>query len=288
MLMMVFSYADDACICYVGDDWESTFTLASNDLQTIYNWYTSMTLQLNLDKSNYMTFSITSTGQPPEQLTLTIPLSDNQTTTLQKLTSTRYLGIILDQHLKWSPHIQTLQTKLRHLMHIFSNLRRVCSKNILRMVYHALVQSLLQYCICSWGGAYTNAINPLKQNTKNYIQHKDRQFHTKTLRSALLDVFPLTDIYMYKMTLYSIKYDHLWPRQITTYNTRRSRQDLVQIRRVNKSLAQRHFYYLGLKLYNIIPQNIKMWKERPLLLKLKTQEFIKQSDLTIEKLLPMT
>ncbi|KAL1447456.1 hypothetical protein WDU94_000018, partial [Cyamophila willieti] len=282
----VFCYADDACVCYEGNDWNSTFTTATQDLLTINNWYSSMSLQLNLTKTNYMTFSITITGQPDINKTLTLQTAPDQIVTLTKINSTRYLGIQIDQHLKWNTHTKNLHTKLRHLMHVFNNLRRVCSKDILRMVYYAFVQSLLQYCICSWGGAYSNTLDPLRRSQNiilRLILHKDRLFHSDQLYSSM-DVFNLHDLYLYKLILYSIKYDHYWTLNMNTYNTRQRGQ--AQIIRTHKSLTQRHFCYLGQKTYNIIPTNLKTYKNLPILLKLKTKEYIKTSHMTLRQLLP--
>ncbi|XP_017304851.1 uncharacterized protein LOC113473802 [Diaphorina citri] len=277
----VFCYADDACIVYAGANWDSTFDLATRDLIDVHKWYTSMSLQLNLTKTKYMTLSITSTGQPPDNMTLTIPSSDNQLTYLDKTTNIRYLGVFIDHHLKWTVHTQTLTKKMRYLMHIFNNLRRVCSNKILRMIYHSFAQSLLQYCICAWGGAYDNTLNPLRR-TQNIllriILKKDRLFHTNTLYE-LFDVFPLTDLYFYKLTLYSIKREHLWPVNDNPYQTRRTGQ--IQTIRIHKSLTCRHFSYLGRKFYCTIPLELKMLKDRPLILKYKTKEWLKTQNFEI-------
>ncbi|KAL1448062.1 hypothetical protein WDU94_013884 [Cyamophila willieti] len=284
---LVYCYADDACVCYTGDDWDTTFDTATQDLINIENWYSNMSLQLNLDKTNYMTFSITERGQPSPNKTLTIPTVHNQPKQLQKLTSVRYLGILLDQHLKWTNHVYNIKTKLRHLMYVFNNLRRVCSKSLLRVIYFAFVQSLLQYCISTWGGAYNNTIDPLRR-TQNIILriilHKDRLFNTKELYK-LIDVFTINDLYFYKLTLSSIKYDNNWTINRNTYHTRQHGRTVV--RRVNKTITQRHFYYLGQKLYDKIPTELKNLKQLPILLKTKTKEFIKNNKFDIKNLLPI-
>lgn len=284
---LVFCYADDACIIYSGNDWTSTFNIARQDLTNLHNWYHSMSLQLNLTKTNYMTFSINSAGQPSPNTHLEIPSFNNRLITLDRVQDTRYLGVQIDQHLKWTAHTRNVIQKLRHLMYVFSNLRRVCGKKIIRMVYHALAQSLLQYCICSWGAGYDNTLNPLRR-TQNIllriILHKDRLFPTDELYS-ILNVFTLTNIYFYKLTLYSIKYQHKWTVNTNPHNTRQHGQ--IQTRKVQKSLTYRHFIYLGPKLFNTIPTDLKQTNTL-LLLKYKTKEWIKTKTFNVQQFLPIS
>ncbi|KAI5739932.1 hypothetical protein M8J77_025187 [Diaphorina citri] len=114
-LGQVFCYADDTVVCYTSDTWEETHNIATTDLTNIGKWYSSMSLKINFDKSNYMTFAIDSRGLPTTS-TLQLTLDSTNTITLERLTKTRYLGVLIDQHLKWTDHINQLKSKLRHLM----------------------------------------------------------------------------------------------------------------------------------------------------------------------------
>uniref|UniRef100_A0A8D8WIB8 Uncharacterized protein n=1 Tax=Cacopsylla melanoneura TaxID=428564 RepID=A0A8D8WIB8_9HEMI len=119
----------------------------------------------------------------------------------------------------------------------------------------SLSLSLLQYCITSWGGAYQNTITRLERAQNillRVILNKPRLFHSDDLYK-ILDVPNLVDVYMYKISLYACKYSNDWTRIHTV--TRQTGQ--IRIERVNKSIYKRHFQYLGKKLYNILPEEIK-------------------------------
>lgn len=252
----VFCYADDAVICYSSDTWEETHNIATTDLNSINNWYNNMSLKLNFDKTNYMTFSIDTRGQPNTS-TIQVKDGNNTTITLQRLTKTRYLGVLIDQHLKWTDHITQLKCKLRHLMYIFNNLKRVCSRSILREVYFALAQSLLQYCIVAWGGAYKNLTTPLNRTLNILIRlilDKDRFFHSEDLY-RIFEVPTIQETYIFKSCVFSIKKCNMWEQGQTYYNTRQRGQ--VTDKTTHKSLTQRHFSYVGSKIFNRIPEEIK-------------------------------
>lgn len=75
-------------------------------------------------------------------------------TNIKSKSSIKYLGITIDQCLKWLPHLTTLKNRVRKLSYIFSILRYVMNEKLLRMTYFAFCQSIIQYGIIGWGGAY--------------------------------------------------------------------------------------------------------------------------------------
>ena len=72
---------------------------------------------------------------------------------LEKCTSYKYLGIFLDEKLNWKVHIKYLCEKLSKLCGIFSKLRHCCSTELMKVIYHALFSSHLQYCNFMLGNA---------------------------------------------------------------------------------------------------------------------------------------
>ncbi|KAL1447498.1 hypothetical protein WDU94_003516 [Cyamophila willieti] len=253
----VLCYADDTVICYSGDDWDSVHLTATQDLTTVTNWYSNMSLLINFEKTNYMTLSITKTGQPTNSV---LALHDPHTNTnvrLTRKTSVRYLGIIIDQHLKWTEHVKNLRQKIRSLMYIFANLRRICNIQNLRQLYFGLTHSLIQYCQVAWGGAYNNVTEPLQRSLNILIRiilKKDKYFDSNQLYK-LFNVPTLLDSYTYKLTFFSIKYSNTWTLTRHNYHTRQT--GLTATRQIHKSLTTRHFIYLGQKVINHIPENVK-------------------------------
>jgi len=78
-----------------------------------------------------------------------------------RVISARYLGVVFDEHLKWKLHIDTVILRLRKCFHIFEELRNILDLPCLRMIYFALVQSILLYGIIVWGSAYQNVLELL-------------------------------------------------------------------------------------------------------------------------------
>ena len=60
-------------------------------------------------------------------------------------TSVKYLGVLLDEHLTWSPQISHVQMKLNREIGILSKLRYQENIQIHKTVYHSLFETHLLY-----------------------------------------------------------------------------------------------------------------------------------------------
>lgn len=155
----VFSYADDTALVFNGTSWNSVFEAAEHGLHRVATWLNSALLTLNIAKTNFICFAIDKRTLPPPNLTLRIHTCDLTNTgrckcdEIERVDSTKYLGVTLDHRLFWHPQIETLNNRIRKLTWVFKKLRHVTSQELLKHVYIALAQSVMSYCISIWGGA---------------------------------------------------------------------------------------------------------------------------------------
>ena len=63
----------------------------------------------------------------------------------------KYLGVHLDEHLNWKPHIASIASKLRRANGALSKLRYFVPTKILTNVYHAIFASHARYASQIWG-----------------------------------------------------------------------------------------------------------------------------------------
>ena len=70
----------------------------------------------------------------------------------------KYLGVTIDKHLKWKPHIDELTSNVSKSVSILYYLQKYLSIANLKLVYHALVKSKLHYGILLWGNAYKTTL----------------------------------------------------------------------------------------------------------------------------------
>ena len=72
---------------------------------------------------------------------------------INRVNSTKYLGMHLDNKLNWDTHISKLESKHSCYSGKFYRIREYLSTNELKMIYFSLVYSHLQYAIGAWGSA---------------------------------------------------------------------------------------------------------------------------------------
>ena len=109
------------------------------------------------------------------------------------MTYIKYLGVLIDQNFTWKEHISYVTTKIRKLIYKFYELRHVLSLSTLKMVYYALVETVLNYGLVVWGSAGVTILNKLQVAQKyiiKIIQFKNKRFSTELLfkESQLLDI----------------------------------------------------------------------------------------------------
>lgn len=253
----VISYADDTVLIFSGRDWDETKNKVVRGLKIIKNWLHSHKLTLNLTKTNYISFSLTAAGRP---LFSYITIDDNK---INEVSSTKYLGVIIDQFLKWQPHIDYLTNKIRKLIHKFYLLREFLNTKILIMLYKAFVESLLRYGILVWGGLYNNALyklNTVQKFILKIIYKKNKTYSTKLLFSE--ETPNIRTLYMITICVYIHIRNSLREHIDHSYDTRSKLNKKLKIPLNHKNINLKYINYLAPKIYNLLPNVMKEIKNK--------------------------
>lgn len=261
----VLSYADDTAVVFAGDSWEAVKESAEAGLSRVALWLRQNLLTLNTSKTSYICFSIYSNSQPQTDFNLKIHECANDINgdtcdcpSIEKVSQTKYLGVIVDQRLSWYQHLDCLINRTRKLIWIFKTLRHVMPCNsekdspnyLLNQIYTALAQSILSYCIPVWGGAAKTQFLELERAQRTLIKvmyFKKRRFPTDTLYSisGILSVRKLYVVCTTLKTHKSIFYD---PSQLN----KRRKNVVAQSYNSKTTFARRQFISRSTFLYNKI------------------------------------
>lgn len=262
----VISYADDTAILFNAETWDDVYQIAERGLSTVQTWLNLNLLSLNTAKTQFITFSSTFVGQPYKDNIKIHQCSDITTNktqckcpTIQRVSTVKYLGIMVDQHLRWTSHADHLSSKIRKLYYKFYQLRDVLNRKFLRMLYSALVESILRYCIIVWGGLYNNSLKNLSvtQNTLlKIIFQMNRMYNTQLLYKQT-EILNIRGLYIRSCLNYLPKINKLYQTITHRYQTKSNINDLLQIPFYKKSHNQRYFMYFAPKFYNLLPSRIR-------------------------------
>jgi hypothetical protein len=261
----IITYADDTALILSGPNWEDTFTKTNSALKSVYKWLNKNYLTLNESKTVYMTLIIDSRTQPAEYHCLKLH-SDLCTSAacncplISKVKHVKYLGVEIDENLKWNKQIEQLLVKTRFLMFNFYNLRNIVNKTLIITIYKAMAQAILQYGIIGWGGCSKNNISKIlvaqKRMLKVALRRKTSYSSDLVFQEA--NVLDVRQIYLKTLLTYILKNRKQFKIKPNTagYSLRNENVAIYELPLKNTSLGQRHADFLAPKFYNNLPQQI--------------------------------
>jgi hypothetical protein len=238
-------------LIFGGDTWEACFSSAHKGLKGIRRWMDDNLLTLNVGKTKYTTFSIDSRQQPHMDINLTmhgcgLHASDCTCEPLQRVSEYKYLGIYIDRHLRWDKHVEHTTKKCRKMIYVFKVLRDIFPIQILRTIYFAMAQSIVEYGIVGWGGMAKTLLKPLNRAHRSIIKvmyRRKRVYPTEDLHTES-GFLSIRQIYI-RTVIAIIHFDQrdFLPNYILMHNTRNRTQ--LRPWQARTTFAQRSYIFLA-------------------------------------------
>ena len=142
----IILFADDTNIFVSASTIEELYDKANMILLKLKNYIDANYLHINLKKSKFIHFRTSRTKVSTQDLFY-------ENFKLEKVTSIKFLGIIISETLVWEDHIKSLNSKLSKISGSLFKLGKCLPRDLLRPVYFALINSQLIYGISIWGSA---------------------------------------------------------------------------------------------------------------------------------------
>ena len=169
-----------------------------------------------------------------------------------------YLGVVLDENLKFDKHTQYLASKIGKSIGIINRMKDMVPQSVLYNLYYSLIYPYLKYCNVVWCGTYwchLNSLWLLQKRAMRVIRRKPPSFHTNLLflESKILKVSDIHSLYlgifMYKNgpSMFSLR-EH-------QYNIRS--QDQVNPLFSRLTTTRHSVFYSGPTTWNNIPPSIR-------------------------------
>ena len=130
----------------------------NTDLKCLNQWLIANKISLNSTKTELILFRKISTLLPIMKIKLNGVM-------LRPSSEIKYLGIILDEHLTFQPHIKILNAKLKRANNLLSISRYYVPEHILLQIYYGQFYSHLTYGCQVWG-------HHLQKNNQTFILQK--------------------------------------------------------------------------------------------------------------------
>ena len=222
-------------------------------------WLKANKLTLNLEKTNYIIF------HRHKKFTYPVPPIILNSTIINEVKHTKFLGVTIQQQLHWHKHIQHVKNKIAKQCGILYLTRDFLNTKSLINIYYSLIYSNLLYCHTIWGAASKEALHPLTVMQKRVIrtiarlrkrEHTNDTFHHYRLLK-LEDINKLTSaVFVYKCLHGLIDNDNYFTRNDNAaYNMRNNH--LLKLPRMPSSQSHTNIRYHGVNIFNSIPTDIQ-------------------------------
>ena len=191
-------------------------------------------------------------------------------TNIDIVQSTKYLGIILDQHLAWDEHITLLQAGISRALSFLKYAKKFLLLKVLNLIYKGVVEPHFRYCCSVWGNcgeSKKNALQKLQHRAARIVTNSSYDAFASPLLSKL--EWPTIDEIIKGETTNMVykSINNLAPKYLCNLFTKDSSRDAITLRNseldlyvpfMNIKNPQKLFSYPGVHFWNGLKSTTKM------------------------------
>ena len=201
----------------------------------------------------------------PQKSTATLKIDDEN---LDQVTHTKFLGLLLDQHLCWDQHIQYCAKKISSGLYALNSAKHILNSCHLRMLYHTMVNPYLLYGNILWGGAYqkyTKRLNIMQKRAIRTIMNATYNEHTSPLFKAT-NILKLTDLHDFQVIKFMGKFMHnelplplleLFQSQVVNHEHDTRHRDGPNLPLSHSEIMRRSIFHRGPNLWMNLPNHLR-------------------------------
>ena len=258
-------FADDTTLYYSHRDLRVLRCCIENDLTLVMDWFKANSLTLNVQKTNLMLFPPGNRKCHKFEIKL-----DN--IVLKPVHDTKFLGVIIDNELKWKANVQSILMKMKRNFVLMCRGKKLLPPHNLKLIYYGHIYSHMSYCIGIWGSMANNdLLSKIRTEQNKCIRLLCRTDPLKTTykKYRILKLDDVIDLELkkfgYKLYHNSLPgnllqelrtdYDGCTLAKQHCYNTRNKK--VLNLPRFNKKIYQNSFLVQSIKKFSELPIKLK-------------------------------
>ena len=184
-------FADDTSLLYHHKNLNTLKIKAESGAKKVYDWLISNKLSISWEKTHFVIYHSTKRKAEGIQELSVYNFS------IKRVNHVVYLGMRIDEHLKWDKHVGHVCNNLSKNFHMFYTIRNLLTDQLKKQLYYSLVHSRILYGIEIYGACSGTLLNKVivMQNKLLKILY-NRPFRTSTNElHAELKLLKVRDIY---------------------------------------------------------------------------------------------
>ena len=185
-------FADDTALFKRNANLNTLISDVASKFNDLYLWCIRNKLTINSDKTNFILFHTINKPIPPN---LNEIVTNNMT--INRLKSFQYLGLTLDETLRFNDHVDFLSSSLIKYFGIFNKVKYRITNKLARELYFAFIYSTIKYGIEVYGrcsAQNANKVQVMQNKLLNLLLRKHRMSPTDEINENM-DLLKVSDIY---------------------------------------------------------------------------------------------
>ena len=257
-------FADDTCIAYGEKSLDDLKAAIESDLILIRNFFFTLKLDLNAEKTKYVLFYGRKRFQSFTERDLRITLG---TVKIERVESYKCLGLIIDEKLSYDDHIEHVYKKCIGMVFAIRRIRNLITEKLAYQIYFAHIYSHLIFLNSLWSVTSKENVEKLFRMQKKclkFIQKKDQLAPSSSLFSEKILPLPVMNDFNLLILAFKIKHNLIknnvaltFVENIHNHGTRHSLSGNFYVVGHETQYGLADFYRRGLIKYNELPDEIK-------------------------------
>ena len=225
-------------------------------MSRINKWFQDNLITLNLEKTYFIQFS----NKNPNNQDILINIEKKNITTVNEI---KFLGLKIDSKLSWKRHIDYIIPKLNSACYCMRAVKPFVLHNTLKIIYYSYFHSIMTYGLIFWGSSTeSNKIFRLQKKIIRIMMGYKRNQSRRELFHKL-GILPLPTQYIFSLLIFLNKNKNQFTLNSEIHNYATRQQINSHPPQVNLTKCQKGVGYVGIKVFNKLPQYLKEEFDKP-------------------------
>ena len=257
-------YADDTAFYYAANDLSTIKNVLKSELKSVFEWLCANKLSLHIGKTNSL---LICSQQKRRHLTNTNLSLDLDGDDIEQVSSLKYLGVIIDENLKYKEYMDALIGKLNRSIGIVRRASRYVDQITRVTLYNTLVLPHIDYCSTVWGKSICKKDLSRLQRIQNSAMRIILECHYRTHICDMLKTLKWLSVeqrldyniccQMWKIVNKQapsyLNHINVQTSTVHNYNTRAASQNNIHVAHSHKNSLKAN----GTEAWNSLPPHIK-------------------------------
>ena len=273
-------YADDTNIVITGKNIEEATNKANMVLNKYVSYFNMNKLTLNESKTKYMVFT-------QRRNSSNIPAVAINNLAIERVNSIKFLGVILNDKLRWDEHKTYIKTKICKNIGILNRCRKILKLNDIISMYNSFILPYLSYCLPLWGSVDIGKNDIIKKTQNKVVRIITNVKRTYKAWDKLSDMKVLPIESLYKLEVSKLCHKHIYGKIPTIFESNLMPKLAIMVHSTNTRQATDINYHFEststsrLSNKSFTSDCVRIWNNIPYNIKIQSSQKIFSKDLSL-------